>query len=63
MRIAALSDIHGNLSALDAVLADIKNRQVDQIVNLGDILSGGLYRCRRSVAIMNARCSPTALQT
>jgi len=43
MRIAALSDIHGNLWALDAVLADIKNRQVDQIVNLGDILSGGLH--------------------
>lgn len=43
MRIAALSDIHGNLSALEAVLADIQRRQVDQIVNLGDILSGGLF--------------------
>jgi predicted phosphodiesterase len=43
MRIAALSDIHGNLAALDAVLADIENRAVDQIVNLGDILSGGLF--------------------
>jgi predicted phosphodiesterase len=43
MRIAAVSDIHGNLSALEAVLADIRTRQVDQIVNLGDILSGGLF--------------------
>jgi putative phosphoesterase len=43
MRIAAVSDIHGNLLALEAVLADIKTRQVDQIVNLGDILSGGLF--------------------
>lgn len=43
MRIAALSDIHGNLSALNAVLTDIENRQVDQIVNLGDIVSGGLF--------------------
>jgi len=42
MRIAALSDIHGNLAALDAVLADIARRGVDRIVNLGDILSGPL---------------------
>jgi len=42
MRIAAISDIHGNLTALDAVLADIKRRGVDMIVNLGDILSGPL---------------------
>jgi predicted phosphodiesterase len=40
MRIAAVSDIHGNLFALDAVLADIDRRAVDLIVNLGDILSG-----------------------
>jgi hypothetical protein len=43
MKIAALSDIHGNLSALDAVLADIRAIGVDLIVNLGDILSGPLY--------------------
>lgn len=42
MRIAAISDIHGNLAALDAVLADIDRRGVDLIVNLGDILSGPL---------------------
>jgi predicted phosphodiesterase len=42
VRIAAVSDIHGNLSALDAVLADIDGRGVDVIVNLGDILSGPL---------------------
>ncbi|MEZ7502172.1 metallophosphoesterase family protein [Psychrobacter sp. Arc29] len=38
--IAAISDIHSNVFALDAVLADIKKRGVDQIVNLGDILYG-----------------------
>lgn len=43
MKIAAISDIHGNLAALDAVLADIAARGVDRIVNLGDILSGGLH--------------------
>jgi putative phosphoesterase len=42
MKIAAISDIHGNLDALDAVLADIGRREVDMIVNLGDILSGPL---------------------
>jgi predicted phosphodiesterase len=42
VKIAALSDIHGNLFALDAVLADIDRRGADLIVNLGDILSGPL---------------------
>lgn len=40
---AALSDIHGNLAALDAVLAEIRSAGADLIVNLGDILSGALY--------------------
>ena len=38
--IAAISDIHSNVFALEAVLADIKARNADQIVNLGDILYG-----------------------
>ena len=42
MRIAAISDIHGNLNALEAVLADIARRDVDVTVNLGDIVSGHL---------------------
>jgi predicted phosphodiesterase len=42
MKIAAISDIHGNLAALHAVLADIARRGVDVTVNLGDILSGPL---------------------
>ena len=37
---AAISDIHSNVFALEAVLADIKRHKVDQIVNLGDILYG-----------------------
>ncbi|GGC95550.1 metallophosphoesterase family protein [Undibacterium terreum] len=43
MRIALLSDIHGNLPALQAVLHDIARRDVDRIVNLGDSLSGPLF--------------------
>lgn len=42
MRIALLSDIHGNLAALEAVSADIARRAVDTVVNLGDCLSGPL---------------------
>ncbi|WP_395328232.1 metallophosphoesterase family protein [Novosphingobium sp. BL-8H] len=42
MQIAVLSDIHGNLRALDAVLADAERRGIGRIVNLGDILSGPL---------------------
>ena len=39
MRLAAISDIHGNLLALEAVLADIDEQAPDAIVCLGDHLS------------------------
>jgi len=39
MRIALLADVHGNLAALDAVMADLARREVDQVVTLGDHLS------------------------
>ena len=42
MRIAVVSDIHGNLPALEAVVADFQRRGVDAVVNLGDSLSGPL---------------------
>jgi len=42
MRLAILSDIHGNLAALKAVAADLAARGVDEVVNLGDSLSGPL---------------------
>lgn len=42
MRIALVSDIHGNLAALEAVAADIRRRGADKVVNLGDNLSGPL---------------------
>lgn len=40
MRIAALSDIHGNLPALEAVLADVEHEGVDAVVIPGDTVSG-----------------------
>lgn len=42
MRIAVLADIHGNLGALEAVVADLKEAAPDLVLNLGDCLSGPL---------------------
>ena len=38
MKLAVLSDIHGNARALRAVIRDLEHRDVDQVVNLGDCL-------------------------
>jgi putative phosphoesterase len=40
VRVAAISDIHGNLPALEAVLAEIEREDVDEIVVAGDSVSG-----------------------
>ena len=39
--IAFLSDVHGNLAALEAVLAEVAQRGVEEIVVCGDLLLGG----------------------
>ena len=41
MRIGIISDIHGNDLAFEAVEADIRNQNIDQIVCLGDAVQGG----------------------
>lgn len=41
MRIACISDIHGNFHSLELVLSDIQKANVDQIVCLGDVASLG----------------------
>lgn len=43
-KIALLSDIHGNTTALEAVLADARQRGVDEYWLLGDILMPGTGR-------------------
>ncbi len=40
MRVAVLSDIHGHLPALEAVLAEVDRAAVDRIVLTGDIAAG-----------------------
>ncbi len=41
MRIALISDIHGNIVSLEAVLSDIKKQNVDQTICLGDVATLG----------------------
>jgi predicted phosphodiesterase len=59
-RLAILSDVHGNLSALEAVLADVASRGVSRILNLGDLVGKGprgqavVDRCR-DVCSVNVR--------
>jgi putative phosphoesterase len=40
VRVAALGDIHGNLPALDAVLADVEAVDPDLVVCVGDVVGG-----------------------
>jgi len=41
MRQALVSDIHGNIEALNAVMADIAQQSVDELICLGDIVGYG----------------------
>ncbi len=41
MRLALISDLHGNLTALDTVLDDINRNPVDAVVCLGDVAATG----------------------
>jgi Icc-related predicted phosphoesterase len=40
MRVAAIYDIHANLPALEAVLEEIRQAEIDHIVVGGDVLAG-----------------------
>lgn len=51
-RFAVVSDIHGNLPALDAVIAEITAAGVQQVVNLGDIVSGPLWPTETAERLM-----------
>ena len=53
MKIAILSDIHGNLPALQAVLAEIDALGVDSIINVGDTLGGPLESARTADLLMS----------
>ena len=41
LRLALVSDIHGNLAALEAALAEIEQASPDRILILGDLVQNG----------------------
>lgn len=59
-KIAIISDIHGNIPALEAVLKDIKNRGITRILCLGDLVGKGPHP-DRAVDICRRECE-TVLQ-
>lgn len=55
MRLAVISDVHGNLPALEAVLADVAASGADTVVNLGDVVSGPLWPAETAQRLMALR--------
>jgi len=55
MRIAIISDIHGNLEALEAVLADIETQHIDENLCLGDIVGYGVSP-NECLELVKAKC-------
>ena len=53
MRFAAIADVHGNYLALGAVIADIRAQGIDDVVDLGDMVSGPLDG-RRTIDMLMA---------
>jgi putative phosphoesterase len=58
MRIAVLSDIHGNLVALEAVLAHLGSQAPDLVVNLGDCVTSPLWP-RETLELLESLKFPT----
>ena len=53
MKLAIISDVHGNLEALRAVLDDIQEQKVDQVYCLGDIIGYGPNPCECIDVVMD----------
>lgn len=56
MKIAVISDIHANLPALEAVLEDTADTDVDEIWSLGDTVGYGAFP-NECAALVEERCS------
>ena len=56
MKIAVLSDIHANLEALTAVLAEADRRGADAIYHLGDVVGYG-PEPKACLDLVRARCA------
>jgi predicted phosphodiesterase len=60
MKFAAIADVHGNSTALEAVLADIADLGITEVVNLGDHVSGPLEPRRTAELLM--KCGFPSIQ-
>jgi putative phosphoesterase len=59
-QVTVFSDIHANLPALEAVLADIKSRDLDNLYCLGDLVGYGTFP-NEVVAVIRERGIPTIM--
>lgn len=55
MKVAIISDIHGNFEALKSVLKDIKQKSVDKIICAGDIIGKGI-NSRKCIDLIKKNC-------
>ena len=55
MKIAIISDIHGNLEALKSVLNDIENRNINKIYCLGDLIAKGSHP-KECINLIKEKC-------
>lgn len=60
MRVAILADTHGNLLALEAVLADVRRQAPDLMINLGDMVTGAFDPLGSADAQMTLGCPTLA---
>src|SRR5215469_1111279 len=56
MRLAVISDIHGECFALDQVLQDIRRQGIEQTVCLGDALQGGSQPAETLARLRELNC-------
>lgn len=56
-RLAILSDIHGNLPALEAVISDLENFDVDHVIVAGDVINFGPLSSRVTELVIEKRWS------
>ncbi len=57
-QIAVISDVHGNVTALEAVLADVAARGITRIINLGDLIGKG-PRGSEAIRLSRQACEAT----
>ena len=58
MRLAVVSDVHGNLRALEVVVADLARHAPDAIINLGDCVTSPLWP-RETLELLQSLAWPT----